>query len=75
VPIVIWFLLRWTIGAGIGIALLRVFDEKRFDDALLSGAWIPPPTPEARFRFLVLCTLVPEIPIAGILATVCAKRM
>lgn len=68
-----WAITR-VMGAMLGFAILHALDEGLLDEALLSGAMIPPPTPEARFKFLVLCTLVPEIPVAGMLASWVAKR-
>lgn len=54
-------------GALFGFAALHAHDEGLWDDALLKGVMRPSPSPEARFKFLVLCTLFPELPVAGIL--------
>jgi hypothetical protein len=61
-------------GAFFGMLILHALDEGLFDEALLRGAMVPAPTPAARFKFLVVCTLVPELPIAAMLCALWIKR-
>lgn len=56
------FLIAWAVtrfvGALLGLVILHGLDE---------GLWLPPPTPEARFRFLVLCTMLPEVVLTAMM--------
>lgn len=56
-----------VMGGLFGMLVLRAHDEGLWDDALLKGAMAPPPTPEARMRFLVMCVFLPELPLAGLI--------
>jgi hypothetical protein len=62
----IWMISR-VFGGVLGLMILHALDEGMLDEALLKGAMIPPPTPEGRFKFLVLCTILPELVIVGLL--------
>ena len=70
----LWLVLRAAVGAPLGMFALWALDEGLWNEALLKGAMIPPPTPEKRFAFLIACALAPEYPIAGFL-TMLARRL
>lgn len=63
----IWMITR-VLGAACGLIMLRALDDGLLDESLLTGALTPPPTPEARFRFLVFWTLLPEVQLSFCLA-------
>jgi hypothetical protein len=62
-----WILFRHMMGALFGLLTLRAMDEGLWDDALLKGAMAPPPTAPERFKFIFLCAIVPELPLAGLI--------
>lgn len=69
----VWLLTRFF-GAVFGLFVLRAIDEGLWDDALLKGSMMPPPTPENRMKFVMLCTALPEIPMAMLLTHLLRKR-
>lgn len=70
----IWFFLRAFVGGALGLFALWCMDEGLWDDALFKGAMRPPAAPDQQFGFLVFCTLVPEIPLAGFLFALASRR-
>jgi hypothetical protein len=65
---VTFLIFRWALGGILGMIALRLHDEGWWSDALMKGAMSPSPTPEARARFFLICTLLPELPLAAFLA-------
>lgn len=64
-----WYLWMFKafIGGLFGMMTLHALDNGLWDDAMLKGAMAPPPTAEERFKFMFVCILVPELPMAGLL--------
>jgi hypothetical protein len=62
-----FFIFERGLGFLLGLVTLHLHDEGRWNDALLKGSMKPPASPEERLRFMMMCVIVPEIPMAGFL--------